>query len=86
MGLAYSAAGHSFDEIISRRYNTMRCTLTTTNYLPQASTGAPPPNHGQDNPTPQSLGDRVGARVYSRLTQMCAFVEVGGVDYRSIKA
>jgi hypothetical protein len=31
----------------------------------------------------QTLGDRVGDRVYSRLTQVVEFVELDGRDHRS---
>jgi DNA replication protein DnaC len=70
------------DELVSRRYNAMAPILATTNYRPAEATGAPPPNPAQVNATPQTLGDRVGDRVYSRLREMNDFVEVGGLDFR----
>ncbi len=60
------------DQLISRRYNAKRTTLFTTNYYPG------PPVEGQ-----QSLEDRVGARIYSRLAEMCQPVHVNTPeDYR----
>lgn len=73
------------DEVVSRRYNAMGCTLGTTNFRPGAPTGAEPPNAAAVTTHPQTLGDRVGERVYSRLREMCDFVEVGGLDFREIR-
>ena len=69
------------DELVSRRYNAMACTLGTSNFKPGAYTAAQAPV-GAGSITPQTLGDRVGDRVYSRLKEMCDFVEVGGADFR----
>ncbi|MCB9746268.1 MAG: ATP-binding protein [Alphaproteobacteria bacterium] len=75
------------DELISRRYNAMKTTLATTNYGVKAQ-AAPrgganryaEPNLAQV--TQQTLAERVGERVYSRLREMCSFVPVVGEDYR----
>lgn len=71
------------DEVVSRRYNGMGCTLATTNYDPGAPSGAAPPNLSTATQATQTLGDRVGDRVYSRLTQVVEFVELDGRDHRS---
>lgn len=73
------------DEVISRRYNTMGCVLGTSNYRPASPTGAPPPNLARPEFESQTLGDRVGWRVFSRLQQMCTFVQTRGQDYRHLK-
>jgi len=73
------------DEVISRRYNAMACTLGSTNFAPARATGATPVNAAAVNITAQTLGDRVGDRVYSRLEEMCDFVELAGPDFRSIQ-
>ncbi|MCK6503011.1 ATP-binding protein [Myxococcota bacterium] len=72
------------DEIISRRYNAMRCTLATTNYEPKEATGVRDVNLAVVDGARQSLGDRVGDRVFSRLREMCGFVWVGGIDMRPV--
>ena len=74
------------DEIISRRYNAMRCTLATTNYEPKPATGVRDVNLAMVDGSRQTLGDRVGDRVYSRLREMCGFVYVGGIDMRPVVA
>jgi DNA replication protein DnaC len=71
------------DEVVSRRYNALRCTLATTNYEPGPPTGTPPPNLAEPPERQQTLGDRVGARVWSRLVHMCDFVALKGEDYRA---
>jgi DNA replication protein DnaC len=70
------------DELTSRRYNAMRAILGTTNHPPKPSTGRAAPNLANPDPTGEALVDRVGARVFSRLQEMCDFVEVPGQDYR----
>lgn len=72
------------DEIICRRYNAMACTLATTNFRPALATGAAPANAALVDVNPQTLGDRVGDRVLSRLEEMCDFVELSGVDFRTL--
>lgn len=72
------------DDVVSRRYNSSACTLGTTNFRPGVATGAAPPNAAMVDQTPQTLGDRVGDRVYSRLREMADFVEVGGADCREL--
>lgn len=75
------------DELISRRYNAMKTTLGTTNYAPEAPTGALATNLAAPEGSPrQTLGDRIGERAWSRLAEMVDFVEVGGEDYRAFKA
>ena len=79
------------DELVSRAYNDQKILVATTNYRPGEATGAGPGNLalvGTEGQTPQTLGDRVGNRVYSRLCEMCDFVEIGrgGIDYRQLQA
>jgi DNA replication protein DnaC len=73
------------DDVVSRRYNAMTCTLFTTNYSPAIATGSQPTNLATGIELQQSLGDRVGDRVYSRLREMDTFVELGGPDYRELR-
>ena len=74
--------------ILNSRYNDNRTTIITTNY-PDA------PEQGRvedDNPRSYSaaeraarretLGDRIGERMRSRLHEMCKKVEIEGSDYR----
>ncbi len=69
------------DELISRRYNGVRTTLATTNYAPGRGRGVASANLSQPQHQP-GLIDRVGERVYSRLTEMVDFRPVLGEDYR----
>ena len=71
------------DEVVSRRYNAMGCTLATTNYRPGEPSGAAPPNLATTAQLTQTLGDRVGDRVFSRLTQVVDFIELAGRDHRT---
>ncbi len=82
------------DQIISSRYNAAnRITLFTTNHLDQNVAGekeSPGNNGGREDPVKnygskkvnETLSERLGPRIYSRLTEMCRFVKLEGEDYR----
>jgi DNA replication protein DnaC len=79
---ALDTIGH----ILNKRYNDNRVTLLTTNYLDRAEnepTVFPLPS-GQKITAPQeeTLVDRLGQRVRSRLYEMCRKVEISSADYR----
>ena len=77
------------DDLVSRRYNAGRVTLFTTNFEPREESSARgnAAYHGSQSPDTSgwqapSLRERVGDRIYSRLCEMCEFVEMTGADYR----
>lgn len=65
------------DSIVSARYNRGLTTFFSTNYPLQARLDS----HGKKLAT-ESLADRVGERIASRLSAMCDVFEVDGVDQR----
>jgi DNA replication protein DnaC len=71
----------TLDELIARRYNAGRITLFGTNYsLVSSEQRNPQILPGYEDPAAATkdsrlLCDRVGQRIYSRLTEMCKFVE-----------
>lgn len=67
------------DELISKRYNRQVTTLFTTNYPYELTTGKAKSREGFEV---TSLQDRVGARIASRLAEMCAMRTVDAPDYR----
>jgi len=81
---ALETIGH----ILNKRYNDNRVTLLTTNYLDSAESGPGPATlrlpSGQSMPVAreESLTDRLGLRVRSRLYEMCRTVEISAPDYR----
>lgn len=57
--------------IVNSRYNNRLTTIFTSNY--------------DDNPDLEALDSlrvRVGSRMYSRMHEMCEFIDYGGADYR----
>jgi DNA replication protein DnaC len=57
--------------IVNTRYNQRLTTIFTSNY--------------DDNPDVEALDSlrvRVGSRMYSRMKEMCDFIDYGGADYR----
>lgn len=57
--------------IINRRYNDEKLTIFTTNY----------PDERTDD-TEETLEDRIGTRLRSRLYEMCQTVKIEGPDFR----
>jgi DNA replication protein DnaC len=71
--------------ILNTRYNDKRTTIITTNYADAgpggvssggAATGA------RAAMREETLGDRIGERMRSRLTEMCVTVRMSGADFR----
>ncbi len=65
--------------IVNTRYNERRATLFTSNF-PLPDEGAKPP--ADDAFKTETLDERVGFRMWSRLHEMCDFVPLEGVDFR----
>lgn len=60
-------------QIIGRRYNDKKLTIFTTNYTDE-----------RQNPSSETLQDRIGARLRSRLYEMSSTVVLDGEDYRRL--
>lgn len=88
----------TMDELISRRYNAGRTTLFATNYSLEPDrksvrSAAPSGYIGTEDVKSTArelelLRERVGERIYSRLCEMCTFVEfprTGDIDHRRHK-
>ena len=58
-------------QIINTRYNDQKATIFTTNYADD-----------RRNEREETLEDRIGIRLRSRLYEMCKTIEVKGSDYR----
>ncbi|HWT00065.1 MAG TPA: ATP-binding protein [Pyrinomonadaceae bacterium] len=58
-------------QIINTRYNDRKMTIFTTNYL-----------DGRRTERDETLEDRIGVRLRSRLFEMCKTVHIEGEDYR----
>lgn len=72
--------------ILNTRYNHRRVTILTTNYpnLPPASArlAETPASYARAATSEETLGDRIGERMRSRLQEMCVPVEMTGQDFR----
>ena len=82
---AMETVGH----ILNSRYNERKITLLTTNYLDSgpAPAGAPPnprlpSGQAVSAAREDTLGERLGMRIRSRLYEMCKTVELFAPDYR----
>ncbi len=65
--------------VINQRYSQRRATLITTNYL---DSYPPAPTGRVRADTPDTLADRIGVRIRSRLYEMCRLVPVQADDFR----
>ena len=74
--------------ILNTRYNDRRTTILTSNYpnltstAAGASSSATSPEGARAALREETLGDRIGDRMWSRLQEMCASVEMRGEDFR----
>jgi DNA replication protein DnaC len=77
---ALETVGH----ILNTRYNEKRVTVLTTNFLDTDTSATPTPRiAGMRAPViDDSLTERVGKRIRSRLYEMCRTVEISAPDYR----
>src|SRR5271165_797746 len=74
--------------ILNSRYNENKTTIITTNF-PDGPEDANPeidnlrsPSNAERAARSETLGDRIGERMRSRLHEMCKKVEIEGTDYR----
>jgi DNA replication protein DnaC len=67
--------------ILNARYNDRRTTIITTNYSNFAPLGAEV-SGPRAAMREETLGDRIGERMRSRLQEMCVVVEMTGEDFR----
>ena len=75
---ALETVGH----ILNARYNDKRVTLITTNYMDDDSPHAPGSGPGRHPVREETLADRIGQRIRSRLHEMCRKVPMAAQDFR----
>lgn len=68
--------------ILNTRYNDKRTTLITTNYANLPSAAMLTGDEAKRAAREETLGDRIGDRMRSRLAEMCVPVEMTGKDFR----
>lgn len=73
--------------ILNTRYNDRRTTIITTNFADEPAAGAAGPDAARKSlafaaTRRETLGDRIGERMRSRLHEMCRIVRMDGPDFR----
>jgi DNA replication protein DnaC len=71
--------------VLNARYNERRVTILTTNYFDEAANAAPAPKLPSGQRVivcEDTLADRIGERMRSRLYEMCRTVEISAPDFR----
>jgi DNA replication protein DnaC len=71
--------------ILNTRYNGKRTTIITTNFADEPTVLAEPEGRRRES-RDETLGDRIGERMRSRLHEMCCVVRVEGEDFRMNKS
>ena len=66
--------------ILNTRYNNNRTTIITTNFDDQPPGGVTSPVKAAMRE--ETLGDRIGERMRSRLHEMCRIIKLDGLDFR----
>jgi DNA replication protein DnaC len=82
------------DVIISQRYNNQKTTVFTSNYTDSSRTTLveafrpkdSPSGDRKDNEIRDTLAERIGPRIYSRLKEMCDFITLAGPDRRELES
>jgi DNA replication protein DnaC len=67
--------------ILNSRYNNKQTTIITTNY-PDLPAGGGAQTDAERAAREQTLGDRIGDRMRSRIAEMCICIEMKGKDFR----
>ncbi|MGC2194993.1 MAG: ATP-binding protein [Terriglobales bacterium] len=68
--------------ILNTRYNNNRTTIITTNFEDQAAAGVMISMSPTRAVREETLGDRIGERMRSRLHEMCRIIKLDGLDFR----
>ena len=69
--------------ILNTRYNDNRTTIITTNFEDQPAAGAAGSvSQIRSTTRNETLGDRIGERMRSRLHEMCRIITLDGADFR----
>jgi len=68
--------------ILNTRYNDNRTTIITTNFDDQPAAGASGSMSPARASRAETLGDRIGERMRSRLHEMCRIITLDGTDFR----
>jgi DNA replication protein DnaC len=69
--------------LIGELYNRSSAVIVTTNFPNRRAGEGDPFEIMKATARPQTLGDRIGARMWSRLQQMCVSIEANGQDWRT---
>lgn len=81
------------DQLVMGRYNQNKIVVASTNYKSETGRKVPlaqldltaPQSRFREDATDQTLEDRVGERIFSRLTETCDFLKLEGQDFRRMK-
>ncbi len=79
-GRATEWVGETIRTILNHRYTYNKQTVLSTNWLLKPPAERP---FGSQGPGMQTLAERIGQRLFSRIMEMCEIVEIEGPDART---
>ena len=69
--------------VINHRYTYNKQTILSTNWPLKPQTGSSPRSRGATAPLRNTLAERIGQRLFSRIMEMCEIIEMDGPDART---
>ena len=69
--------------VLNHRYTHNKQTILSTNWSLKPQTDKSPRSKGKTEPLQNTLVERIGQRLFSRIMEMCEIIEVDGPDFRT---
>lgn len=69
--------------VLNHRYTYNKQTILSTNWPLKPQTGKSPKSRGKTEPVQNTLAERIGQRLFSRIMEMCEIIEIEGPDART---
>jgi DNA replication protein DnaC len=69
--------------VLNHRYTYNKQTILSTNWPLKPQTGKSPRPSGKAEPMQNTLAERIGQRLFSRIMEMCEIIEMDGPDFRT---
>lgn len=69
--------------VINHRYTYNKATILSTNWPLKPPANPSPGSRGKTEPLQNTLAERIGQRLFSRIMEMCEIIEIDGPDFRT---
>jgi len=69
--------------VLNHRYTHNKATILSTNWSLKPQTAKSPTSRSKTEPMQNTLAERIGRRLFSRIMEMCEIIEIDGPDART---